>query len=60
VDHDIVDGAPAARFAQRLNELIEGGYGLEEFSAAPELPGAEAASQQTVNGAHALTQEAAQ
>ena len=28
-DHDVVDGAPAARFAQRLVELIEGGYGLE-------------------------------
>jgi hypothetical protein len=29
-DHDIVDGAPAARFTQRLKELIESGYGLEE------------------------------
>jgi len=28
IDHDIVDGAPAARFAQRLKELIESGYGL--------------------------------
>jgi 2-oxoacid dehydrogenases acyltransferase (catalytic domain) len=27
-DHDIVDGAPVARFIQRLKELIEGGYGL--------------------------------
>lgn len=27
-DHDIVDGAPAARFTQRLKELIESGYGL--------------------------------
>jgi pyruvate/2-oxoglutarate dehydrogenase complex dihydrolipoamide acyltransferase (E2) component len=27
-DHDIVDGAPAARFAQHFRELIEGGYGL--------------------------------
>lgn len=30
IDHDIVDGAPAARFAQRLKELIESGYGLQE------------------------------
>ncbi len=30
IDHDIVDGAPAARFAQRLKELIESGYGLHE------------------------------
>jgi pyruvate/2-oxoglutarate dehydrogenase complex dihydrolipoamide acyltransferase (E2) component len=29
-DHDIVDGAPAARFVQRLKELIECGYGLLE------------------------------
>ena len=29
-DHDIVDGAPAARFIQRLKELIESGYGLDE------------------------------
>jgi pyruvate/2-oxoglutarate dehydrogenase complex dihydrolipoamide acyltransferase (E2) component len=27
-DHDIIDGAPAARFTQRLKELIESGYGL--------------------------------
>lgn len=29
-DHNIIDGAPLARFVQRLNELIESGYGLEE------------------------------
>jgi pyruvate/2-oxoglutarate dehydrogenase complex dihydrolipoamide acyltransferase (E2) component len=28
-DHDMVDGAPAARFAQHLCELIESGCGLE-------------------------------
>lgn len=28
LDHDIVDGAPAARFARRLRELIEGAHGL--------------------------------
>ncbi len=27
-DHNVVDGAPAARFSSRLVELIEGGYGL--------------------------------
>ena len=27
-DHDVIDGAPAARFTQRLQELIECGYGL--------------------------------
>lgn len=29
VNHAIVDGAPAARFTQRLKELIESGYGLD-------------------------------
>jgi pyruvate/2-oxoglutarate dehydrogenase complex dihydrolipoamide acyltransferase (E2) component len=29
-DHDIIDGAPAARFTYRLIELIESGYGLQE------------------------------
>jgi pyruvate/2-oxoglutarate dehydrogenase complex dihydrolipoamide acyltransferase (E2) component len=34
-DHDIIDGAPAARFTQRLRELVESGY---------DLPGAGGAS----------------
>ncbi len=29
VDHDLVDGAPAARFVEVLRGLIEGGHGLE-------------------------------
>jgi hypothetical protein len=29
-DHALIDGAPAARFAQRLKELIEQSYGLNE------------------------------
>ena len=29
-DHDVIDGAPAARFTQRLKELIESGYGLPD------------------------------
>jgi pyruvate/2-oxoglutarate dehydrogenase complex dihydrolipoamide acyltransferase (E2) component len=29
-NHDVIDGAPAARFARRLVELIESGYGLDE------------------------------
>jgi hypothetical protein len=28
IDHDVVDGAPAARFASRLTELMEDGYDL--------------------------------
>jgi pyruvate/2-oxoglutarate dehydrogenase complex dihydrolipoamide acyltransferase (E2) component len=27
-DHEMIDGAPAARFTQRLKDLIESGYGL--------------------------------
>lgn len=30
-NHDVVDGAPAARFYTRLCDLIEEGYGLDEF-----------------------------
>lgn len=29
-DHNLVDGAPAARFTERFKELIERGYGLIE------------------------------
>ena len=29
-DHDIVDGAPAARFTEGFKDLIEAGYGLME------------------------------
>jgi pyruvate/2-oxoglutarate dehydrogenase complex dihydrolipoamide acyltransferase (E2) component len=29
-DHDVIDGAPAARFTRKLVELIEAGYGLDE------------------------------
>jgi len=28
-DHDVTDGAPVARFIQRLKELVESGYGLD-------------------------------
>lgn len=30
LDHDIIDGAPAARFIARLKDLIESGYGLQQ------------------------------
>lgn len=29
-DHDVTDGAPVFRFIQRLNELLEDGYGLND------------------------------
>jgi pyruvate/2-oxoglutarate dehydrogenase complex dihydrolipoamide acyltransferase (E2) component len=30
IDHDVTDGAPAVRFIQRLKELLENSYGLNE------------------------------
>jgi pyruvate/2-oxoglutarate dehydrogenase complex dihydrolipoamide acyltransferase (E2) component len=36
-DHTMIDGAPAARFAERLKELIESGYGLIEQEASSAL-----------------------
>jgi len=32
-DHDVVDGAPATRFVQRLGERLEAGHGLDTVSA---------------------------
>src|SRR6266702_3648603 len=37
-DHTIIDGAPAARFTQRLKELIESGYGLAASEDTSTLP----------------------
>ncbi len=42
-DHDIIDGAPAARFTKRLKELIESGYGLPDSTVESELAGAKGA-----------------
>lgn len=44
VDHDIVDGAPAARFTHRLKDLIESGYGLGDSPAESKEASAPAAS----------------
>ncbi len=35
LDHDVIDGAPAARFIARLKELIESGYGLYDQDVSP-------------------------
>lgn len=37
-DHDVVDGAPAARFCVRLAELLESGYGLDTLMSAAVPP----------------------
>jgi len=34
-DHDVIDGAPAARFAARLKALVESAHGLEALDPAP-------------------------
>ena len=39
-NHDLIDGAPAARFTQRLKELIESGYGLIDSTVESEQAGA--------------------
>ncbi len=44
-DHDVIDGAPAARFTQRLKELIESGYGLDDFAVEPTPASAESTSE---------------
>jgi len=31
IDHDVIDGAPAARFLSRLDELLKNAYGLEKL-----------------------------
>jgi 2-oxoacid dehydrogenases acyltransferase (catalytic domain) len=36
LDHDIIDGAPAARFVTRLKDLIESGFGLLDQQAMAE------------------------
>jgi pyruvate/2-oxoglutarate dehydrogenase complex dihydrolipoamide acyltransferase (E2) component len=40
-DHEIIDGAPAARFTRRLKELIESGYGLPDSKTASQLAAAQ-------------------
>ena len=39
-DHDIIDGAPAARFTERFKDLIELGYGLVDQDLGVEETGA--------------------
>lgn len=43
-DHDMIDGAPAARFTQQLIDLIESGYGLDSSTAESEQAVASKAS----------------
>ncbi len=51
-DHEILDGAPAARFTQRLKELIESGYGLDDSTVVSGQAEAEATAQKRESGTH--------
>jgi pyruvate/2-oxoglutarate dehydrogenase complex dihydrolipoamide acyltransferase (E2) component len=46
-DHEVIDGAPAARFTERLKGLIEDGYGLPNSTVASEQVGAEATAKKS-------------
>lgn len=48
-NHELIDGAPAARFTERLKELIESGYSLDDSTVESEQAGAEGASKQKVD-----------
>lgn len=52
VDHDLVDGAPAARFTRRLKELIESSYGLDDSSVESEQAVSPRTSQQQTEAFH--------
>jgi len=51
-NHAIIDGAPAARFTARLKELIESGYGLDDFTVASEQAVALEASKKNESSPH--------
>jgi pyruvate/2-oxoglutarate dehydrogenase complex dihydrolipoamide acyltransferase (E2) component len=51
-DHEIIDGAPAARFTARLKDLIESGYGLPDATVEAEPVGVEGAREQQMEIAH--------
>ncbi len=51
-DHDIVDGAPAARFTGRLKDLIESGYGLDESTVESEQAVAPGTAKKRERGPH--------
>jgi len=51
-DHDMIDGAPAARFTQHLIDLIESGYGLDDSTVESEQALAPEASIKSESGSH--------
>ena len=51
-DHSMVDGAPAARFTQRLKDLIESGHGLDALMVKSEQAVASGKSKKSESGSH--------
>jgi hypothetical protein len=51
-DHDMIDGAPAARFVQQLSDLIESGYGLDDSTIESEQTVAPGTSKKISSGSH--------
>jgi pyruvate/2-oxoglutarate dehydrogenase complex dihydrolipoamide acyltransferase (E2) component len=51
-NHAIIDGAPAARFTARLKDLIESGYGLDDFTVESEQAVASGTSKKISSGSH--------
>ena len=51
-DHDMIDGAPAARFTQHLIDLIESGYGLDDSTVESEQAVAPGTSKKSESGSH--------
>ena len=51
-NHAIIDGAPAARFTARLKDLIESGYGLDDFTVESEQAVAARTAKKSESGPH--------
>jgi hypothetical protein len=48
----MIEGAPAARFTQRLKDLIESGYGLDDSTGESEQAVAPGTSMKSESGSH--------
>ncbi len=51
-DHELIDGAPAARFTERLKDLIESGYGLGDTTVESEQAVARGTAKKSERGPH--------
>ncbi len=51
-DHNMIDGAPAARFTRQLKDLFERGYGLDDSTIASEQAVAAVTAKKRESGPH--------